>query len=148
MTRFLAWFLCVVLVTACSSPGSIGPTPPSAPSEIAPTSIEASTSTPGLVIRGHVRLSDGTGLPNVIICRNFASYPGTAVARTDQTGNYQATFVAIPGDEMVGVWALLSGYTFEPQAVRWRHYHGFEGQTLDFLGIPSSATDVPPVPCS
>ena len=102
---------------------------------------------PGLLLRGHVRLKDGTGLANVNICRSFASYEGTVVGKTDQTGAFEAAFVSIPGDEMVGVWAVEAGYTFEPAMVRWRHYHGYEEQTLDFVATASSATDVPPAAC-
>lgn len=148
MARLLASLLCIFFVTACGSRGSAGATQSPARSETAPTLIQPSPSTPGLVIHGRVRLSDGTGLANVTICRNFASYSGAAIAVTDQTGYYEATFVGIPGDEMIGAWALLPGYAFEPQIVRWRHYHGYEERTLDFVASPSSATYVPPGPCS
>ena len=148
MTRFFAWLLCISLVTACNWPSAASPTSPPSLTGTAPTPAEASTSTPGLVIRGHVRLSDGAPLTNVIICLNFASYPGQVVARTDQTGYYQSNFVPIPGDEMIGVWALLAGYSFEPQTVRWRHYHGFEEQVLDFAASATSATAPPPAACS
>src|SRR5512146_2144086 len=54
--------------------------------------------------RGYVQLADGSGLADISICRNFASYPGTVVAKTDANGYFESTFVSIPGDEMVGVW--------------------------------------------
>jgi hypothetical protein len=130
-------------MAACSAVGTVVPTLP-------PTPTRVSASTPGLLLRGHVRLKDGTGLAglaNVVICRNFASYQGSVVGTTDQTGMYQAGFVGIPGDEMVGVWPLLQGYTFSPATVRWRHYHGYEERTLDFVASASSATDVPPAAC-
>jgi hypothetical protein len=147
MVRSLASLLCIFLATACGSGGAGGPTQLPARSETAPTLIQPSPSTPGLVIHGRVRLSDGTGLANVTICHNFASYSGAAIAVTDLMGYYEATFISIPGDEMIGAWALLPGYTFEPKIVRWRHYHGYEERTLDFVATPSSATYVPPVPC-
>jgi len=102
---------------------------------------------PGLDIRGQVRLTDGSGLANVRLCRNFAAYPGEAVATTDQDGYYQAEYVNIPADEMVGVWPELEGYSFEPRLYDWRHYYGHEARTLDFVAIPTTATDVPPAPC-
>ncbi len=144
--RNLILSLCFIFITACSSIAEGMATPTA--SSIAATPAGVTTSLPGLVIRGHVRRSDGSGLANVSICRNFASYAGTLVATTDEDGYFQADFVAIPGDEMVGVWAALAGYTFEPKYHRWRHYYGFEDQTLDFVAVPTSATEVPPAPCS
>ena len=107
----------------------------------------AATTQPGLDLRGQVRLTDGSGVATARLCRAFAAYPGEAVATTDQDGYYQAEYVNIPGDEMVGVWAELEGYSFEPKLYYWRHYHGHEVRTLDFVAIPTTATDVPPAPC-
>jgi hypothetical protein len=81
------------------------------------------------------------------VCRTFAAYPGEAVATTDQDGHYQAEYVSIPGDEMVGVWPELEGYSFEPKLYYWRHYHGHEVRSLDFVALPTTATDVPPAHC-
>ena len=105
------------------------------------------TPQPGLIIRGTVQLADGTGLANVSICRNFASYPGTVVAKTDANGNFESAFAFIPGDEMVGVWPLAPGYTFRPESYRWRHYYGSEDRGLDFIATLSGGTAAPPFPC-
>ncbi|NIS79556.1 MAG: hypothetical protein GTO14_04965 [Anaerolineales bacterium] len=101
------------------------PPPPPAPT---PTP----TPTPGLVVRGHVRLGNGTGVSGVAICRSFASYPGVHVATTDSTGYYETNFAYIPGDEMITVWAYHQEYVFDPEYHYWRHYFGFEDATRDF----------------
>lgn len=121
--------------------------PPSLTPTLTPTLAVPLTATPGLVVRGHVRLQDGSGLPGVTICRNYASYPGVVVATTDADGYFQTDFAFIPGDEMVSVWPLAAGYTFQPDSVRWRHYYGPEDRTLDFVASPTSATAVPFFPC-
>ena len=105
------------------------------------------TTQPGLDLLGQVRLTDGSGVAGVRVCRTFAAYPGEAVATTDQDGHYQAEYVSIPGDEMVGVWPELEGYSFEPKLYYWRHYHGHEVRSLDFVALPTTATDVPPAHC-
>lgn len=105
------------------------------------------TPTPGLVVSGHVRLPDGSGLSGVTICRNFASYPGVVVAMTDADGYFKSDFAFIPGDEMVSIWPQAAGYTFQPDSVRWRHYYGPEDRTLDFVASPAAATAVPFFPC-
>jgi len=154
MLRILFASMCLSLAAGC---GPAGGAPPSATAAVAampsPASSQATVPpqlalTPGLVFSGYVRLSDGTGLANVTICRNFASYPGDAIATTDYSGHYQAVFAFIPGDEMIGVWPIAAGYTFSPQNYRWRHYYGAEGRSLDFLAAPGPATSVPPAPCS
>ncbi len=114
---------------------------------VAPGSDITLTPQPGLIIRGHVLLVDGTGVANVSICRNFASYPGTVVAKTDANGYFQSDFASIPGDEMVGVWPMAPGYTFKPDNYRWRHYYGSEDRSLDFIAVPSLGTAVAPFPC-
>jgi hypothetical protein len=125
-----------------------------------PTPTPTSTSVPpqaGLVIKGYVRLADGSGLANVKIYRAFASYPGVVVATTDQTGYYQSNFQPIPGDEMVRVWAELSGYAFGPAdttvpweqgAYYWRHYHGYEEKTLGFTAQSTVTPTYTPTPTS
>lgn len=90
-------------------------------------------STPGLIIYGEVLDQSGAGVENVLIYRNYASYPGEVIATTDGSGRYESNFFAIPGDEMVGVWAEKSGFDFEPQYCRWRHYYGYERERCDFL---------------
>ena len=86
-----------------------------------------------MVVKGQVRLEDGTALPDVSIYRSYASYDGSVAAITDQHGSYQSSFAHIPGDEMVTVWAELAGYTFEPERESWRHYAGYEVRVLDFV---------------
>ena len=129
--RFASWTLLGLLVLMLLSGACTGPTP-------------TSTTRPatGLVIQGHVRLSaeEGLGLADVKIYRRYASYPGVLVATTDQDGYYQSDFAPIPGDEMVTVWAELEGYTFEPEQYYWRHYYGYESETLNFVAIPAQPT--------
>lgn len=117
-------------------------TPP--PTTPAPTDV---TPTPGLLISGYVVSPDGTGLPGVTICRNFASYNGVVVATTDATGFFRSDFAYIPGDEMVGVWALAPGYIFDPPSYSWRHYYGLEERPLDFMAMPATVTATPPAAC-
>ncbi len=88
---------------------------------------------PGLVVQGHVRLGDGSGVAGVTICRSFASYAGEPVATTDAEGYFQTEFSYIPGDEMVTVWAYYEGYIFDPESHFWRHYYGYELATRDFV---------------
>jgi len=109
--------------------------PPTPESSITPT-VE-----PGLVVQGHVRLADGTGVAGVTICRSFASYAGEPVATTDAEGYFQSDFSFIPGDEMVTVWAYLENYVFDPESHFWRHYYGFELATRDFIAVPSTTSD-------
>jgi hypothetical protein len=110
--------------------------------------IEGTTPTTGLILRGHVRLPDGSGLANVPICRSYAGYSGEKVATTDRNGYYESAFAYIPGDEMVHVWPLADGYNFDPPFYFWRHYHSVEDRTLNFSASSGSATSVPPIPCS
>jgi hypothetical protein len=86
----------------------------------------------GLLLQGSVTL-DGKPLPGVKIFRSYASYPGEVVATTGRDGTYRSEFMFIPGDEMVTVWAELEGYTFAPENEYWRHYHGYEERTVDFM---------------
>ncbi len=109
--------------------------PPTPESSITPTA------EPGLVVQGHVRLADGTGVAGVTICRSYASYDGEPMATTDSDGYYQTEFSYIPGDEMVTVWAIYEGYIFEPEDYFWRHYFGYELATRDFIAVPSAAGD-------
>ncbi len=120
---------------------------PAAPGVTVPP-LPAISPTPGIVLHGYVRLANGSGLANVSICRDFASYPGVLIATTDSSGYFQSNFTFIPGDEMIGVWAIQPGYTFAPPAYRWRHYYGLEDRGLDFRATPSTATEMPPAPCS
>ena len=111
-----------------------------------PSPTPINTPQPGLLIRGYVRLPDGSGVSGVSILRSYASYPGQVVAVTDQDGYYESRFQHIPGDEMVRVWAELEAYSFAPArrarsweggAFYWRHYHGYEDVTLSFVARPA-----------
>ncbi len=110
--------------TATQTPPALSPLPSIIPTFSTPHA-------PGLIIRGHVTYN-GAGLAGVSIYRNYAAYEGVVVAVTDADGYYQSDFMGIPGDEMVGVWAQLQGYIFDPPNYNWRHYYGFEVTTLDF----------------
>ncbi len=107
------------------------------------------TPVPGLILRGTVRLQDGSGLPGVAICRSFASYSGEVVATTDANGYYQSDFAFIPGDEMVTIWPSATGYSFVPDRGYWRHYYGVEDHTANFTAYPASGSQAAtlPVPC-
>ena len=85
-----------------------------------------------MVVYGTVQDATGQGLAGVEIYRNYASYAGVLIATTDAKGFYQSDFYAIPGDEMVTVWAQGSGLVFEPESYSWRHYYGFEKTARDF----------------
>ena len=101
------------------------------------------TTVPGLKVRGHVRLGNaaGPGLAGVAIHLFYASYfPGEVIATTDAKGYYESSFRAIPGDEMVTVWAEGAGYAFEPPQHTWRHYYGYEEAIRDFVAVPATAT--------
>ena len=125
--RFAPWTLLGLWVVALLSGACTGPTPTS-----------TAQPAPGLVIQGHVWLNaeGGAGLPDVKIYRRYASYPGVLVATTDQDGYYQSDLAPIPGDEMVTAWAELEGYTIEPKQYYWRHYYGYESETLSFVAVP------------
>lgn len=105
------------------------------------------TATPGLLLRGSVRSSDGAALAGVVICRSFASYSGTQVTITSSNGEFAAEFVAIPGDEMITIWPYLEGYSFDPAQVYWRHYHGFEVSDLNFVASGLQPGDAPARSC-
>ena len=127
-----------VFATIMSTFGLSSP-PPTATSTATPIS----TPVPGLIIRGYVRLMDGSGLPGVTIYRSFAVYDGVVVATTDANGYFQSDFAFIPGDEMVRVWPSATGYSFEPENAYWRHYYGPEDRTLNFVASPASDTPTP-----
>jgi len=127
----------------------ITPTPTKTATATPPTPTVTKTPTvtpqPGLVIRGRVRLNSSAeaGLGGVGIYRAFAGYPAVLVATTDPNGNYVAAFQNIPGDEMVTVYAQLTGYTFDPAQYNWRHYFGYEDRALDFVAYPPLPTATP-----
>jgi hypothetical protein len=98
------------------------------------------TPTPGLIIDGIVRWEDGSGISDVVICRRFASYPGVLAASTNAHGYFESDFIFIPGDEMITVWPIHSGISFQPEYSYWRHYYGTRRTTINFVGF--LATDV------
>ena len=103
---------------------------------------------PGLIVRGTVKLADGTPVEGVNIYVAFASYGGNVVAATNSDGYYSSEYIYIYSDETVRVWAEAAGYSFKPadgSAVwtgtefYWRHYFGFEERSLDFTAISEPA---------
>jgi hypothetical protein len=90
---------------------------------------------PGWVVYGFVRDKSGAGVEGVSIYRSYASYAGVVIATTDANGYYQSDFYAIPGDEMITVWADRSGFEFDPDNYHWRHYYGYEQAECDFVVI-------------
>ena len=125
--------LLVLLLLSCNLPTPTFPTPnptlPPSP-EPSPTPVDM----PGLVVRGHVTLN-GAPLAGVKIYKRFSAYPHDLIATTDENGYYVSDFINIPGDEMVSIEAELAGYTFDPPYYYWRHYHGYEETTPDFVAI-------------
>ncbi len=119
----------IVLLMACNLP-SITPVAPT----LTPTPKPSPTSSnlPGLVVRGRVT-HNGVALANVNIYKRFNAYPHDLVATTDESGYYESAFIPIPGDEMVSIEAELAGYSFAPPYYCWRHYHGYEITTYDFV---------------
>jgi hypothetical protein len=107
-----------------ATPGGIAEEPPYTP---------VAKSAPGWVVYGFVRDKSGTGMEGVSIYRSYASYAGVEIATTDINGYYQSDFYAIPGDEMVTVWADRSDLEFTPENYHWRHYYGYEQVECDFL---------------
>ncbi len=96
------------------------------------TDIPDAEATPGLMVFGTVRNKSGSGLESVDIYRRYASYPGVLIATTDANGFYQSEFYAIPGDEMITIYASRSGVEFEPEYYYWRHYYGYERAECNF----------------
>ncbi|PWB55472.1 MAG: hypothetical protein C3F13_04120 [Anaerolineales bacterium] len=88
---------------------------------------------PGLVVYGSVRGQNGEGIAGVTVYRQYASYPGVVIATTDGSGYYKSDFYGIPGDEMVSVWAEMSGLKLLPERCSWRHYYGSEVKACDFV---------------
>jgi len=115
--------------------------PPTPESSLTPTA------EPGLIVQGHVRLADGSGVKGVTICLGFASYEGEPAATTDADGYYQTDFSSIPGDEMVTVWAIYAGCVFDPENYYWRHYFGYELAARDFVAVPSTGSGSPMPDC-
>ena len=120
----------LILLLACNfpAPGSPAITPTLPPES--PTAVNM----PGMIVRGHVTIND-VGLAGVNIYKRFSAYPRDLIATTDKNGYYESTFIGIPGDEMVSIEAELAGYNFDPPYYYWRHYHGFEKTTCDFVAV-------------
>ena len=133
MKRIIIQLLMLVLLLACNfpAPGAQPLTPPLPPES--PTAVN----TPGMIVHGHVTVS-GVGLAGVELYKRFSAYPRGLIATTDENGYYESAFIDIPGDEMVSIEAELAGYTFDPSYYYWRHYHGFEDTTRDFVAAPVS----------
>jgi hypothetical protein len=101
------------------------------------------TVTPGLTVRGRMRLNSATGpgISDVGIHLSLASYGlGPVVATINVNGRCETPFFHIPHDEMVTAWAELSGYTFDPP----HEYHAqVEAQDcFDSNSLASLSTDV------
>jgi len=158
-SRALSLLACAAAALACAivpRSGGTGVTPSPAPSSTREASTArpgstlpapTMTATSGLLLHGSIHRSDGTPLAGVTICRRFASYHGNRVAITDDSGEFGAEFVGIPGDEMIAVWPYLEGYSFDPPQVYWRHYHGYEERSLSFAASRLQPDMPQPTPC-
>jgi hypothetical protein len=100
---------------------------------VAPQATSSAQTTPGLVVYGSVRNESGVGVDHVSIYRSYSAYPGVVIAVTDASGSYQSDFYAIPGDEMVSVWAEQADMQFSPASCSWRHYAGYEMKACNFV---------------
>ena len=132
--RIAVFLVLVMALSACAGVAPVRPTlvvPKKLPTEQSVTQEYPSAGEAGLIVKGTVTL-DGSPLEGVKIYRSFASFEGEMVAVTARDGTYRSEFMAIPGDEMVTVWAELEGYIFTPENVYWRHYHGYEERTAEF----------------
>jgi hypothetical protein len=103
----------------------------------------AADASPGLVVYGYVRDKSGTGVENVDIYRSYASYPGEVIAKTDSDGYYESDFHAIPGDEMVTVWASGQELEYDPEQYYWRHYYGYEQAECNFTAYSALKNYLP-----
>jgi hypothetical protein len=141
--RLTALMILLVTLSACAGTAPVRPTPVATrvpPTRQPATQDNSETKETGLLLQGTVTL-DGSPLEGVKIYRSFASYEGEVVAVSGKDGTYRSEFMAIPGDEMVTVWAELEGYTFTPENEYWRHYYGFEERRVDFSA--SSSKQIP-----
>ena len=136
MNKKVLLVLLVLLLLSCNLPVPISPTPDVTLTPSPPSSPTRSNMT-GMVVRGRVTVN-GVGLAGVNIYKRFNAYPRDLIATTDENGDYESEFIGIPGDEMTSIEAELVGYTFDPPYYYWRHYHGYEITTLNFV-----ATSVP-----
>ncbi len=127
MKQKMILFLALIFLLACNLP-PLMPTITATSLAASPTAVNM----PGMIVRGHVTINDA-GLAGVNIYKRFSAYPRELIATTDKDGYYESTFIHIPGDEMVSIEAELAGYTFEPPYYYWRHYHGYEETTRDFV---------------
>jgi hypothetical protein len=136
LVRISILLLLVLALSACAGPAGLTPSPAVPTTEKIIPQNNSPVPETGLVIQGTVTL-DGSPLEGVKIYRSFASYKGEVVAITGKDGTYRSEFIFIPGDEMVTVRAELEGYSFTPDNEYWRHYHGYEERTVDFVGAKS-----------
>ncbi len=130
MKRKIILFLMVLMSLACNLPPLVSPTMTPASAVPSPTAVNM----PGILVRGHVTLNS-VGLEGVNIYKRFSAYPRELIATTDKDGYYESAIIPIPGDEMVSVEAELAGYKFDPPYYYWRHYHGYEDTTYDFVAV-------------
>jgi hypothetical protein len=100
----------------------------------------------GMVVSGSVRNPDGTGMENVAIYAKYADNAGKLIATTDAAGNYRSEFYAIPGVEMITVWAQQSGVFFQPGTYYWRHPAGYEIKKCDFIAQSLNKIYFPLIP--
>jgi hypothetical protein len=143
----------VLVVTATPA---APPTATQAPAA-SPTATSAagrlSTPTPtppdlGWLLRGRVRLADGSGLAGARIMFYYIKGNNNAYATSGPDGSYLGESRWTPGTEQITVWAELAGYTFDPPQFSWTHAPGYEERVVDFVakpgaagsGIPASAT--------
>jgi hypothetical protein len=131
-------FIIIAFITK-NSQFTGNPSPEPSPPTTSVTALLHSTptpsSSPGLIVYGFVRSPSGEGEAGVDIYRSYASYPGVIIATTATDGYYQSDFYAIPGDEMITVYAVKSGIKYDPEYAYWRHYHGYEITQRDFLSL-------------
>ena len=138
MTRYNVMYgmklriILTLLIFALSACGSVFPSISTATPSPEPSPMF--TPSPGLIARGRVTFND-VGLEGVKIFRRFSAYPPELIAVTDENGNYESAFVPNPGDEMVSIEAESAGYNFDPPYYYWRHYHGYEETTCDFVAV-------------
>jgi hypothetical protein len=137
MSMLLLFVVLIALIAGAVPPGAALPIV-----DAGTSSRFASTDTddppPGLIVQGTVRHdgADRAGLPGVTITKGYASYPFEPIAITGVDGTYRSHYDYIPGDEMVTVGANAVGYLFDPPQYLWRHYHGLEVATCDFVAYP------------
>ena len=138
LTRMKKRFLFILLTALFVSCNFPVPLVPANETTLTPSPKASPTPSdkPGMVVRGQVTVN-GVGLAGVEIYQNFAAYPANLIAVTDENGYYESLFIGIPSDEMIGLEPRLDGYTFDTPYYSWRHYHGYETTTYNFVALPA-----------